>query len=253
MKAVILLILGLCISAGAEEQTLRVCAAASLVDVLKSINVNFEQSTGVKVLLSLGSSNTLARQIEAGAPVDVFFSADVVQMERLEKRGLIDIKTKKMQLSNSLVVVQATTSKGSFTAAKDFAGFSKIALADPRAVPAGIYAKKWLEKLDLWTMVEGKVVAMDNVRATLAVVESSNVDVGIVYKTDAAISNKVKVVYEVPRSETPQITYPVAVLSDAKNAKMAKRYVDFLDSMEATQSFEKFGFLVLSKLPASEK
>ncbi len=237
----------------AAETVLRVSAAASLAEVLKEIDTAFEKSTGTKVELNLGASSAMARQIEEGAPVDVFISADLAKMDGLEAKGLIDSATKEAQLSNSLVVVEPADSELGVTSGKDLAAVGKIALADPKAVPAGIYAKAWLEKLGLWTEVEPRVVATENVRAALAAVESGNVDAGVVYKTDAAISKKVKIAYEVPTTEAPRITYPMAVLKDSKNPAAAKRYLDFLDSKEATAAFEKFGFLVLPEPPASGK
>ncbi len=235
----------------AEESVLRVSAAASLADVLKEIDVAYEKSTGTKVELNLGASSTLARQIEEGAPADVFFSADLAKMDGLEKKGLIDASTREAQLSNSLVVVVPSDGKRVIASGKDLTRVDKIALADPKVVPAGVYAKAWLEKLGLWAQVEPKIVATENVRAALAAVEAGNVDAGVVYKTDAAISKKVKVVYEVPAAEVPPIIYPMAVIKESKNAAAAERFLDFLDGDEAKRRFEKFGFLVLPEPPAS--
>ena len=245
MKHVILTTLFLTAISHAQDSVLRVSAAASLADVLKEIDAAYEKSTGTKVELNLGASSTLARQIEEGAPADVFFSADLAKMDGLEKKGLIYASTREAQLSNSLVVVEPYDGKVVITSGKDLAGLGKIALADPKAVPAGVYAKAWLEKLGLWAQIEPKVVATENVRAALAAVEARNVDVGVVYKTDAAISKKVKVVYEVPADEVPPIIYPMAVLKESKNATAAKQYLDFLDSDESQGTFVKFGFLVL--------
>lgn len=239
--------------AHAGDAVLRVSAAASLADVLKEIDAAFEKATGTKVELNLGASSALARQIEEGAPADVFFSADLAKMDGLEKKGLIDSATKEAQLSNSLVVVEPSDSKLVIVSGKHLTGIGKIALADPKAVPAGIYAKAWLEKLGLWAEIEPKIVATENVRAALAAVESGNVDAGVVYKTDAAISKKVKIAYEVPATDAPQITYPMAVIKEAKNPAAAKRYLDFLDHPEAARAFEKFGFVVLPEPPASAK
>ncbi|MEO5715242.1 MAG: molybdate ABC transporter substrate-binding protein [Luteolibacter sp.] len=237
----------------AEAPVLRVSAAASLAEVLKEIDTAFEKSTGTKVELNLGASSTLARQIEEGAPADVFFSADLAKMDGLEKKGLIDSATKEEQLSNSLVVVEPVDSNLTVASAKDLVGVGKIALADPKAVPAGIYAKAWLEKLGLWTQAAPKVVATENVRAALAAVEAGNVDAGVVYKTDAVISKKVKVAYQVPAAEMPPIVYPMAVLKGAANAAAAKQYLEFLDAKDAIQAFEKYGFVVLPEAPAVGK
>lgn len=231
----------------AQSPTLRVSAAASLADALKEIHALHEKATGGKVELNLGASSMLARQIEEGAPADVFISADLAKMEGLEKKGLVEIATKENQLSNALVVVAPSDSKLEVSGGKALAeaGVKKIAFADPKAVPAGVYAKEWLTKLGLWEKIEPKVVSTENVRACLAAVESGNVDAGIVYKTDAAISKKVKVLFEAPAGETPKITYPMAALKGSKQLDAARKYLDFLDTPEAKAVFEKFGFVVL--------
>jgi len=253
MKAALLAALFLSVISHAQESVVRVSAAASLADVLKEIDAAYEKNTGTKVELNLGASSALARQIEEGAPADVFFSADLAKMDRLEKMGLIDASTREAQLSNALVVVVPSDGKRTIASGRDLARAGKIALADPKAVPAGIYAKAWLEKLGLWAQVEPKIVATENVRAALAAVEAGNVDAGVVYKTDAAISKKVKVVYEVPAAEVPPIIYPMALVRESKNAAGAKRYLDFLDGYEARRVFEKFGFLMLPEPPASAR
>lgn len=219
----------------AQTPTLRVSAAASLADALKEIHGLYEKKTGGKIELNLGASSQLARQIEEGAPADVFISADLAKMEGLEKKGLVNVATKENQLSNALVVVVPSDSKLQIAGGKTLAesGVAKIAFADPKAVPAGIYAKEWLTKLNLWDKVEPKLIATENVRAALAAVESGNVDAGIVYKTDAAISKKVKIAFEVPASEGPVITYPMAALKSSAHAEAAKQYLDFLDTPEA--------------------
>jgi molybdate transport system substrate-binding protein len=121
---------------------------------------------------------------------------------------------------------------------------TRLALAEPKTVPAGIYAKEYLQRQNLWSAVEAKVVPTDNVRAALAVVESGNADAGIVYKTDAAISKKVKVAYEVPAGDSPNISYPMAALKEAADPDAARRFLNFLNSDEAGRVFEKFGFIV---------
>jgi len=163
-----------------RAEDLRVSAAASLTDALKEIDAAFEKETGHKVLLNLGASSLLARQIEAGAPADVFFPADEAKMTALEKKGLIDPSTLKAHLSNSLVVVVPADSTLPLISMKDLTltGVRKIATGDPRAVPVGVYAREHLEKLGLWTAVQPKIAAMDNVRSALAVVESGNAEAG---------------------------------------------------------------------------
>lgn len=235
------------VKAADNDKTVSVSAAGSLGDVLKAINVEFEKKTGVAVELNLGASNAIARQIEEGAPTDVFFSADLAKMEALEGKGLIASETKEAQLSNALVVVVPEDSTLVVRAAADLAGeqVKKIVVGDPKAVPVGVYAKQWLTQLQLWEAVAPKVVATESVRAALAAVESGNVEVGIVYQTDAAISPKVKVAMVVSGPEAPQITYPMALVKNAPHAEAGRSYLEFLDSAEAKALFVKFGFVVL--------
>lgn len=231
----------------AETPIVRVSAAASLADALKEINALYEKEKGAKVELNLGASSALARQIEAGAPVDVFFSADLAKMEALDKAGLIDQSTEEEQLGNALVVVAPVDSALTISSVKDLADekVKRLVTGDPKAVPVGVYTKQYLEKLGLWESVGSKIVAAENVRAALAAVEAGNADAGFVYKTDAAISDRVKVIHEVPEGDAPKIIYPMAALKDAKNAAGAKDYLEFLDTPEAHEVFKKFGFVVL--------
>ena len=224
-----------------------VFAAASLTDSLKKIATTYEKQSGDKIIFNFGASSLLARQIEEGAPADVFFSADEAKMDALERKGLIIGETRKSRLSNTLVIVVAIDSVLKIISPEDLTtpAIKRIVLADPRTVPAGIYAKAYLEKRKLWAAVEGKVVPTDNVRAALAAVELGNVEAGMVYKTDAAISRKVKVACEIPASEGPTISYPIAVLKESRNAGAARKFVQYLNSPDATRVFQTYGFIVL--------
>ncbi|HZT23449.1 MAG TPA: molybdate ABC transporter substrate-binding protein [Verrucomicrobiae bacterium] len=223
-----------------------VFAAASLTDALKAIAANYQKQSGDKIAFNFGASSTLARQIEEGAPADIFFSADEAQMNRLERGNLIDPATRKNLLGNSLVVVVPGDSMLRIQSASDLtnADVKKIALADPRAVPAGVYARAWLEKLQLWPAVESKVIPTENVRAALAAVASGNVDAGIVYKTDAAISRNVRIAYAIPRAEGPDIRYPIALVKGSPQPGAAKKFLNYLSSEEAGQVFAQYGFLL---------
>jgi molybdate transport system substrate-binding protein len=234
----------LSISSHAAEIT--ASAAASLTDALKQIAANYEKQSGDKILFNFGASSTLAQQIEAGAPADIFFSADEAQMNRLAEKNLIDPATRKNLLGNSLVVVVPKDSSLQIKSATDLTNTAvkQIALADPKAVPAGVYARAWLTKLQLWPVVEPKVVPTENVRAALAAVASGNVDAGVVYKTDAAMSKKVKIAYEVPRADGPDISYPMALVKGSPQPDAAKRFLDYLSSEEAGQVFKRYGFLL---------
>ena len=236
------------------EPTLRVAAAASLSDALREIDAAFTKQTGSAVELNLGASSALARQIEEGAPADVFFSADRAKMDALAEKGLIIAESREDQLSNSLVIIVPKDSTLKFTSVQDLISdrVSQIATGDPKAVPVGVYARNYLEKAGLWKDLEGKVVATENVRAALAAVESGNIEAGIVYKTDAAISKKVKVALEVPARDDLKIIYPVAVLKGSTQPKLAAQYLEHLDSPGSKAAFEKYGFIVLPEVSGSK-
>ncbi len=238
------LLVGVCRASSAE---ITVFAAASLTDALKELGSNYEKQGADKAIFNFGASSMLARQIEEGAPADVFFSADEAKMDLLEKRGLIVKETRRNRLSNTLVIVMAADSPLEIHSAVDLAGarIQRIALADPKSVPAGVYARTFLEKQNLWARVEPKVVPTDNVRAALAAVASGNVEAGMVFKTDAAISKKVKIACEIRREEGPEIRYPMAVVKGSNHVEAAKKFLQYLNSDEAAHVFEKFGFIVL--------
>jgi molybdate transport system substrate-binding protein len=234
-----------CVNLRAAEIT--VFAAASLTDALKATAVAYERQSPDKIAFNFGASSLLARQIEEGAPADVFFSADEAKMDTLATKNLILKETRKSRLSNSLVIVTAADSDIKITSPADLTNpkVKRIALADPKAVPAGVYSKAFLQKEKLWPAVEPKVVPVDNVRAALAAVESGNIEAGLVFKTDAAVSKKVKVAYEIPAASGPKISYPMAVLKDSKQVESAKKFVDYLNTDAAAKIFEKYGFIVL--------
>jgi molybdate transport system substrate-binding protein len=179
--------------------------------------------------------------------VDVFFSADEAKMDGLAQKGLVVTGTRKSRLSNVLVVVVTADSTMVIKTPQDLAGAAvkRIAVGDPKAVPVGVYARQWLEKLGLWAGIEPKIVPTENVRAALAAVESGNVEAGIVYQTDATISKRVKVAFAVPARDGPFISYPVALLKDAKQPEAARKFLDHLETGDASRVFEKFGFIVL--------
>ena len=233
-------------AASLSGATINVFAAASLTDSLKQIAIPYEKQTGDKVVFNFGASSFLARQIEEGAPADIFFSADEAKMDGLEGKALIVKETRKSRLSNSLVIVVATDKGAVIRGPKDLTSdkVKRLALAEPKTVPAGIYAKEYLQKQNLWPAVEKKVVPTENVRAALSAVEAGNAEAGIVYKTDAAISKKVKIAYEVAAGDSPAISYPMAVLKEAKDPNAARRFLKHLESDEAGRIFEKFGFIV---------
>lgn len=225
---------------------LQVFAAASLTDALREISAEYEK-TGDKPILNLGASSTLARQIQEGAPADLFLSADEAKMDGLEKRKLLLAGARRSVLSNTLVVVVPIDSNLRISSPADLASspIRTLALAEPQTVPAGIYAKEYLKRKNLWGKVIDRVVPTENVRAALAAVESGNVDAGIVYKTDAGISKKVRIAYEVPKAEAPSISYPFAVLAASERKEAARRFLDYLASPPSLAVFRKYGFLIL--------
>jgi molybdate transport system substrate-binding protein len=221
-----------------------VFAAASLTDALKEIGASYEQGSANHILYNFGASSTLARQIADGAPADIFFSADEAKMDALEAKGLVEPGTRQSRLGNSLVVVVAASSPLRIRSAGDLtnASVAKIALADPAAVPAGVYARMWLEKSGLWPALKPKVVPTQNVRGALAAVESGNVEAGVVYRTDAGISRKVKIAYAVPASDAPRISYPLALIKTSPAPEAARKFLVYLESPEAGKVFLKYGF-----------
>lgn len=238
--------LALLASVGLRAAELTVFAAASLTDSLKQIAADYEKQSADKIIFNFGASSTLARQIEEGAPADIFFSADEVKMDGLERNDRIVKATRKSRLSNALVIVAAEDSTLRIHSAHDLtnAEIKRVALADPKTVPAGIYSKTYLEKIKLWPAIAPKVVPTDNVRAALAAVESGDVEAGMVYKTDAAISKKVRIACEISRVNGPDISYPMAVVKESKQPEAAKKFLRYLDSENAAKIFEKFGFIV---------
>ena len=231
-------------AACAEE--ILVSAAASLTDALNDIGRSYRQKTKDSVRFNFGPSSGLARQIEEGAPADIFFSADLPQMDALEKKNLLEPGTRKNLLSNQLVIIVPADSKLAISSPKDLlkSQVKKIALAEPSSVPVGVYSKQYLSDEGLWNQVDKKVVPVQDVRATLASVESGNVEAGFVYKTDAAVSKKVKIAYEVPIEKGPKITYPVAIVKESKRKAAAREFVNYLRSAAGKDAFKKYGFVV---------
>jgi molybdate transport system substrate-binding protein len=223
-----------------------VFAAASPTASLKKIAAAYEPTSGDKIVFNFAASSTLARQIAAGAPADIFFSADEAQMDRVSALGLIATNTRVSLLGNTLVVVVRTDSTRPPASAADLtnAAIQHLALADPKAVPAGVYAKKWLANLSLWPVIEPKVIPCENVRAALAAVESGNVDAGIVYQTDARISSRVKIAFAASGPGAPAISYPLALVKNAPNPDGAQKFLQYLESGDAGKIFAGYGFMV---------
>jgi len=235
----------------AQDQ-ITVFAAASLKNALDDINAAFAKSTGIKVVASYEASSALAKQIEQGAPADVFISADMRWMDYAAERKLINPNTRMNLLGNRLVLIAPADSKldhvaigQNFDIAK-LAGDGRIAVADVKAVPAGVYAKAALEKLGAWTAAEPKLAQAENVRATLAFVARGETPVGIVYETDAKIEPKVKILGAFPDGSYPPVTYPAAAIAETRKTSVGQ-YFSFLRTPAAKTIFEKYGFSYLIK------
>jgi molybdate transport system substrate-binding protein len=225
---------------------INVYAAASLRDVLQQLAPACEEAAGARLVFNFGASNDLARQIEAGNKADLFFSADEAWMDHVAQAGLVDAESRRSLLSNRLVVVGLKDGPLSIQSPLDLVGpdVRRISLANPEAVPAGKYAKAWLEKVGLWDRLRERVLPGLDVRAALAAVESGGAEVGVVYRTDAALSKKVRVVYEVPEGEGPRISYPVAAMRDRPRLEVSRRVVACLSGPAAEAAFERYGFIV---------
>jgi len=245
LRLLVLLIVAAKLVAAALAVELTVFAAASLSDALKELAPRYTAVSGDTLRFNFAASGTLTRQIREGAPADIIFSADELRVDQLEKAGLLRSGTRRTVLANSLVLVVNATEPSPITTPQDLTGpnVHRLAIGDPATVPAGSYAKAYFEKLSLWTQLQTKIVALDNVRAVLAAVEAGNADAGIVYKTDALFSKKVKIAYEVPLADGPKIAYPAAVIKDSKQPEAARSLVAFFASAGAQAVFAKYGFL----------
>jgi molybdate transport system substrate-binding protein len=233
-----------------QPVTLNVSAASSLTDALKELNSNYVKTkSNVTITPNFAGSGTLLTQIQNGAPCDVFISASAAQMDTLQKGHLIIDATRKDLLNNKVVLIVPNDSALAITSFKDLAvdKVKKVAIGDPKSVPAGTYAQQALDELGITASVSTKVVMGSDVRQVLTYVESGNVDAGIVYSTDALTSRKVKVVASAPDDINARVVYPVAVIAASRIPDAAKGYEAFLFGSEAKSVFEKYGFSMAGK------
>jgi molybdate transport system substrate-binding protein len=242
---------------GAVEQseTITVSAAISLKDALDELGPIFQVQqhrknggNGTAVTFNYGGSGTLARQIEQGAPVDVFFSAAEKQMDELAAQGLLVADTRQDVVGNSLVLI-APAQSAALHGFQDLTGSAvkTLALGEPSTVPAGMYAQQTLEHLRLFAALRKKVVYAKDVRAVLTYVETGDADAGMVYQTDANTSKKVRVVAVASPDSHDPILYPAAVLRDSKNKPAARAFLEFLQAADARAVFQKYGFTSAEK------
>jgi molybdate transport system substrate-binding protein len=230
----------------ANAADVTVFAAASLKEAMDDQARQFEAATGNKVIVSYGGSNALAKQIESGAPADIFISADLDWMDYLDQRKLLTSNTRYNLLRNSLVLIAPVSSTSTLKIGPNFGlaaalGSEKLAMANPDSVPAGKYGKSALEFLGVWSAVEKQVARAENVRAALVLVSRGEAPFGIVYRTDALADKGVKVVDTFPPGSHPAIVYPVAQVADSKSTA-ARALLDFLRAAPGRPAWEKYGF-----------
>ena len=233
------------VSAQRRDEVL-VSAATSLTEVMQRLAADYQARSGARVTLNFGASNTLARQIAAGAPVDLFISADEAQMNAV--RALIVPDTRINLVSNQLAIAVPADRPRAITSARDLTDPSirRVAIGDPAAVPAGVYARQYLERAGVWARVEPKIIPAGSVRLALAAVENGAADAAIVYMTDVAAARGARMALVVPVAAAPRIVYPAAVIRTATHAGAARQFLAFLRGRDAAAIFRGAGFLPLS-------
>ncbi len=236
--------------AGEEPRGPVVLAAASMQELLTEVAEAWAAEGNAAPVLSFAATPALARQVEQGAPADLFISADAEWMDWLAERGLVDTASRRDIVGNALVLVASEE----FYQGNDIAvnlralGEGRLALADPDSVPAGRYARASLERMGLWAEVESQIVPAENVRAALALVEAGEARLGIVYATDARASQRVRLVAQFAPEVTPAITYPAAQLVQSRHSQ-AQDFLAFLSSPQAQEIFAAHGFLPPDRAP----
>lgn len=227
------------------SRPITVSAAVSLSDALTAIALEYGRLGRGGIRFNFAGSNTLARQIVNGARVDLFISADEAQLDVVAAAGFLTEGTRTVLLRNQLAVVVPSDRPRTFKGVGEIADavFKRIAVGDPAAVPAGVYAKQYLEREGLWRAIEARVVPTASTRAALTAVTSGAADAAIVYRTDARMAVRATVAWVVPADRGPRIVYPAAIVRDAALPE-AQRFLDFLHGEPASRIFERFGFQV---------
>lgn len=229
--------------------SLTVSAAASLMDVMEDVKTAYaKKNSNVTINYNFAGSGSLERQIEQGAQVDVFISAATKQMDMLKEKDLIIDDTRKNLLENKIVLVVPKDSLG-VNGFEDLAldQVKTIAIGEPKSVPVGQYGKEVLTKLGIFDLLKAKTVYGKDVKEVITWVETGNADAGIVYETDAKVSEKVKIVAKAPEGSCSPVYYPAAVIKDSKNQTVAREFIDFLYSSTSKPIFEKYGFIFVEK------
>lgn len=233
---------------GTETVNLTVSAAASLKDAAEELkSVYSRQQPGVSITYNFAASGTLQKQIEEGAPVDLFISAGKTQMDALAEKGLIINESRIDLLNNELVLIAKNDTKLTGFEGLADPGVKKISIGTPESVPAGKYAREALTALGLWDSIRPRLVLAKDVRQVLTYVETGNVDAGLVYRSDAMIGREIKVIASAPTDSHAPIVYPLAVIKNTRHLQEAKAFAAFLSSSESAGVFEKYGFKVSRK------
>ncbi|MDP7412871.1 MAG: molybdate ABC transporter substrate-binding protein [SAR202 cluster bacterium] len=228
---------------GGSERELLVFTAASLKPALTDLINRYEGDTGENVLISTGGSQLLARQIAAGAPVDVYVPAGMSPVEFLANEGVPMDESVSLVTNRLVIVTKEGEPAPESVAALASDAFSRIAIADPALAPAGAYAREALKTQGVWDAVQGKLVVGSNVRVTIAYVETGNADAALVYATDAFLAADLVLTDVVPQSSHTAIVYPAVVLADSDQVALAMSFVEYLQSTEAGDVFADYGFI----------
>ena len=231
-----------------EAVEINISAAASLTEALTEIQTEYEKESNAILLFNFGASGALQKQIEEGAPCDLFLSASKANMDALEEAGLIEADSRKNILGNTLTLVAAAEKEDVVRGyeALTSADVTSISIGIPESVPAGKYAQQALENLGIWDQIQGKIVFAKDVKQALEYVETGNADCGLVYKTDAKTMETGLIVAELPEDTHDPIVYPAALTMDSAQAEAAAKFYEFLQTDYAKGIFEKYGFSVLS-------
>lgn len=248
-RALLWIVFSFLLQQTANSADLVVSAAASLTDAMQALKTMFEENhPGDRVLCNFGASGSLARQIEGGAPADVFVSASMKQMDRLEAKKLIVPGSRINLLANDIALIVPENSKLGLKGFSDLARASRIAMGDPGFVPAGQYASQTLKKLGLIDMLASRMVYGEDVRQVLEYVARGEVDAGIVFVTDAAIvPGKVKIVAKAPPDTHKPVIYPAAVMKNGTHPDIARAFIAFISGPDGRQVFGKYGFEMVRK------
>lgn len=246
MAALLVMSVG-CVKQEPTQATVTVSAAASLQDALMEIQHNYEQKqSDIKVVFNFGSSGALQQQIEQGAPVDVFFSAAEDKFHLLVDKGLIQEDEMHHLLGNELVLISLKEKAAEIEGFQSLKNNSikQIAMGTPESVPAGKYGQQVLTALNVWDDIKEKLVYGKDVRQVLTYVETNNVDAGIVYKTDALLSDKVEIIETAAKDAHDPIIYPLGIVKETKQKAEAMDFYKYLQTNESLQVFEKYGFTI---------